>query len=118
MNRIIISYRAKSDLACDGKCNKAWGITSRPKVQFSDDSDDIAYLSDLETGLAPVDPKKYEDGYAKPTNVDQIHNKWCIRECERLRSFEKGQLSDELIDLPDFSKRQYNQPLKHTDTKK
>lgn len=40
-------------LACDGKCEKAWGINRRPRVQFSEeDSDDFAYLGVMTTSLA------------------------------------------------------------------
>lgn len=68
-------------LSCDAKCNKAWGINSRPKVQLSDDEDDYVYVADSLLEEAPSDPGTYEGGHAKPTN--KIHNKWCARECER-----------------------------------
>lgn len=68
-------------LACDGKCEKAWGNNGRPKRQLSDDSDDYEFVADSELGDAPADPGTYEGGDAKP--IDRTHNKWCFRECER-----------------------------------
>jgi len=95
-------------LACDGKCNKAWGHNNRPKIRFdNDDWDDIAYLADDELGDAPEDPGTYEGFQAKPIN--KKHNKWCACECERSVICEVG----EALELPDFSQRRYNQPWKH-----
>jgi hypothetical protein len=95
-------------LACDGKCSKAWGINCRPEISFDDeDLDDTAYLADDELGDAPEDPGTYEGFQAKP--IDQKHNKWCARECERSVICEAG----EDLELPDFSQRRYNQPWKH-----
>ena len=93
-------------LACDGQCEKAWGINNRPEVQLSKDEDDHAYLSDDELGNAPVDPGVYEGGHAKPRRPVMTHNKWCARECERCRMVDRG----EPIELRDFSKRAYNCP--------
>lgn len=95
-------------LACDGNCGKAWGISQRPKVDLSDDPDDVAYLADHEAGDAPDAPGTYEGGFTKPSGPAGM-NKWCSRECER---------SDfaptvERLRLPDFSKRLFNQPWKH-----
>ncbi len=95
-------------LACDGLCGKAWGITSRPKVQLSDDHDDVAFLADCELQEAPTDPGTYEGGCSKPRGPAAM-NKWCARVCERSDI-------DETVDkiaLPDFSKRLLNQPWKH-----
>lgn len=75
---------------CDGMCNKAWGICNRPKRQLSDDPDDYEYLSDNELGEAQIDPGTYEGGYAKPLVQPTIHNKWCVRECERFHFCIKG----------------------------
>jgi hypothetical protein len=98
-------------LACDGKCSKAWGLTSRPKEQFdSQDEDDYAFLADNELGDAPADTGTYEGIYGKPSGPEEM-NKWCARQCERCLNFKPGSV----IHLPDFSHRIYNQPWKHRD---
>ncbi len=52
-----ITYFGKATtLACDGVCNKSWGISQRPKVSFDEqDEDDIAWLADSELAEAPDD---------------------------------------------------------------
>ena len=98
-----------SYFACDRKCNKAWGMNSRPKVEFDkEDPDDYAFLSDDELGEAPKNPGTYEGGHAKPNDRSQIPNKWCLRECERCVISKTNESH-----LPDYSKRNYNQPWKH-----
>ncbi len=70
---------------CDGKCEKAWGISQRPRVILSNDEDDFYYVPDGELGTAPIDPGTYEGDHGKPDpgdGSDRI-NKWCVRECER-----------------------------------
>src|SRR5258708_1531509 len=77
--------------ACDGQCDKAWGINSRPSVAAhtpgfnGDPHDDYAYLADDELGIAPRDPGTYEGGYGKPKRArgPEDINKCCVRECER-----------------------------------
>ncbi|KEI83980.1 hypothetical protein N493_18890 (plasmid) [Clostridium botulinum B2 433] len=106
----IIYFGQKTKIACDGKCEKAWGINSRPKVQLDkNNEDDYAYLSDDELGVAPVDLGTYEGGYAKPVNDKDKLNKWCCRECERC-CMSKPNKSDKPIMLEDFSVRVYNIP--------
>lgn len=106
----IIYFGQKVKVTCDGKCEKAWGINSRPKVQLDENNqDDYAYLSDDELGVAPVDPGTYEGGQAKPLNDEDKMNKWCCRECERC-CMSKLNESDKPIVLEDFSKRVYNIP--------
>jgi len=70
-------------LACDARCEKAWGMNSQPKVSMSEDEDDYAYLADDELGIAPDDPGTYEGFQAKPMCATNRLNKWCARECER-----------------------------------
>lgn len=96
-------------MACDTRCHKAWGISNRPRINFGDDPDDFAFLSDEETGVAPADPGTYEGGCAKPTSPQGM-NKWCARECER------SDIASAIttIALPDFTQRSFNQPWKHT----
>lgn len=109
-----ITYFAKPcAVACDAKCEKAWGINNRPQVQFDkNDDDDTAYLPDDDLGIAPDDPGTYEGGYGKPQLPNQRLNKWCVRECERSAIADLG----ELVELPDFSTLVYNQPWKHEAT--
>lgn len=96
-------------LACDGNCEKAWGINSRPRESLSPDPDDYELLADGELGAAPADPGTYEGGAAKPdpgSGADR-QNKWCSRECERSRLLGPG---GEELELPDFSRRVRNKP--------
>ena len=108
MEKIITYFDKQVKVACDEKCEKAWGGT-RPKEKLSDDDDDVVYLSDSELGKAPVDPGTYEGGQAKPVEKQNIPNKWCVRQCERCVW---GDI-DKPIQLKDWSKRRYNQPWKH-----
>lgn len=99
-------------LACDGQCNKAWGINSRPSIKFDEkDPDDNALLADNEVGDAPTNPGTYEGGHGKPNSPAEM-NKWCSRECERSSMAAVG----EPVVLRDFTKRCYNQPWKHEET--
>lgn len=109
MEKEIVFCGQTVKVACDEKCNKAWGINSRPSIQLSNDVDDNCYLSDNELGEAPADPGTYEGDCAKPDCREAMMNKWCVRECERCRMVDLG----EKIELRDFSKRVYNQPWKH-----
>lgn len=105
----ITAFGRKMQIACDGKCEKAFGINGRPKVQLSDDIDDYYWLSDDEVGLAPESGKTViiEEGYdRKPSSVTSTAslNKWCFRECERCVSANLGKS----IKLNDFSQRVFN----------
>jgi hypothetical protein len=106
-------------LVCDGRCDKAWGIASRPSVYFDEtgeivaeteasNPDDYAFLADSELGIAPDNPGTYEGGHGKPSATpladSQPMNKWCARECERSNIIEAG----EPVVRPDFSHRRYN----------
>lgn len=110
MKKQITYYGKQVIVSCDQKCNKAWGINNRPKLDLDeDDDDDYCYLSDDELDDAPEDPGTYEGGNAKPIEGEDVPNKWCVRECERCEMTDLG----EEIMLPDFSKRFYNIPSKH-----
>ena len=89
-------------MACDGKCHKAWGISSRPRVQLSENVEDYAYLADHELGRAPRDPGTYEGTSAKPTKPEEMLNKWCARQCERVTLADYG---EPVTEFPDFTKR-------------
>lgn len=110
MEKTITYFGQQVKVACDGKCNKAWGINNRPRIEFSkEDPDDMAFLSDDEIKEnAPADPGTYEGGCTKPVDDSEKPNKWCVRECERCAFEENGKLI-----LRDFSKRHYNQSWKH-----
>jgi hypothetical protein len=99
---VIRAYGQQLNLACDGNCNKAYGINNRPKNQLSNDEDNYEWLADHEIGIAPIDPKTYVGDHAKPT--DGKHNKWCFHECERSASAE----FPDIPQLPDFSNRHAN----------
>lgn len=96
-------------VACDGKCNKAFGINGRPKVTLSENEDDYYYIPDGDLGEAPIDPRSYEGIDAKPLSPDEFPNHWCVRECERSTMVRPG----EPIVLDDFSKRVYNNPSRN-----
>lgn len=91
-------------LACDGKCEKAWGINVRARVDLGSDPDDYYWPADSELGDAPADPGTYEGGHGKPDAEHKLESKWCARECERSGLYKPG----EPVVLRDFSKRVYN----------
>jgi hypothetical protein len=95
-------------LACDAKCNKAWGVQARPKVQLGPDDDDFAWLADSELVDAPNNPGTWEGGDGKPSSPEGM-NKWCARECER----SDVALIPDRISLPNFGARVLNQPWRH-----
>lgn len=101
----------RAKVACDGRCDKAWGTNTRPLVLLGDgsDPDDFAWLSDDEVEDAPVDPGTYDGGHAKPVGATSAKdmNKWCVGECERCAMSSPG-MWDEPLALRDFSRRYYN----------
>lgn len=105
--KAILYFGVPNALACDAKCEKAWGINNRPRVRMSPDEDDYAFLADQELGIAPMDPGTYEGGHAKPTRAEDRLNKWCCRECERSVMVNAR---DGVVALKDFSRRRYNLP--------
>jgi hypothetical protein len=110
INVVNIQYFGRPcNAVCDRKCNKAWGINTRPKVQLSEDGDgdDYAFLADNELGEAPADPGTYEGTHGKPSTPDHFPNKWCIRECERCEKTGPDDLNKPLK-LLTFEKRFYN----------
>lgn len=95
-------------IACDGKCQKAWGINSRPYMYLNgpDDEDDIMWYADEDLGLAPIDPGTYEGGDCKPLSSSEFPNKWCVRECERSCRNKDNNFTN----LPDWENRLFNIP--------
>lgn len=106
-----ILYFGKRCLAvCDQKCNKAWGLNGgRPEWRDSTEPDDVIWFADGEVGEAPADPGSYEGGEGKPFGPPLVHNKWCVRECERSTTVDIGRP----IQCINWSQRIYNQPWKH-----
>ena len=92
----IVYFGHPAKVCCDGKCEKAWGLSNRPVLQLTDDEDDHAWLSDSEVGIAPIDPGTYEGGDAKPLSVMEFPNKWCVRECERCTMSKPGEFDKPL----------------------
>lgn len=102
--RPILFFGQECVLACDARCNKAWGVVQRSKNQLSEDEDDYEWLADNELPIAPDDPETYEGRDAKPIRKEDRLNRWCARQCER------SVMADinEEFELPDFSKRVSN----------
>ncbi len=99
LKKSIKAYGRSLVIACDGRCDKAWGINGRPRTLLSDTNpDDYVYQGDDELGTAPGPGSTRglsEGGDLKPsasllTDGERM-NKWCFRECERCDSFEVGQ---------------------------
>ncbi len=138
----IIYFGQKAKVACDMKCNKAWGFTCRPKIYVNDpeqrvyglgskhgywasdefgDEDDYFCLSDDELEEAPECTGTWEGGDGKPfiedmKDKDVRHNKWCVRACERCVMTEHGK-PDEELKIKDWSKRRYNIPKSNPEYK-
>ena len=108
----VFYFGQRVKVSCDRRCEKAWGINNRPRVQLSDDEDDFAYFADGELGLAPVDPGTYEGGDAKPACADEFPNRWCVRDCERCAMSAPGEAEAELP-VRSFETEVYNQPWKY-----
>lgn len=98
ITKAITYFGQRCVVACDGRCDKAWGINGRPYTQLSKVDDDYVYLGDDVLGAAPgpgetaiiaegVDAKPS----AAPLNDGEQMNRWCVRECERSRIFEVGE---------------------------
>lgn len=125
IGKLIIYLGQPMLLACDARCDKAWGINSRPKKMLSENPDDYVYFSDDELGTAPKDPGTYAGGYGKPVPgsfayegehgkpvpalkgaMTEDMNKWCARECER------SSMTPVAVKLPDFVNPKPNIPRK------
>lgn len=110
LQRSIVAYGQRLTLACDGRCDKAWGSSSRPRKMFSDDPDDYVFEADQDLGEAPIDPGTTEGFQGKPSGVSltdaALMNKWCFRECERSGEAPEG----EAVKLPDMSSPAPNMP--------
>lgn len=83
-------------LACDGRCDKAWGIQGRATRKLSADEDDYVYLGDGELGVAPGPGETaiIEEGEDRKPSATALcetdsarMNRWCARQCERSRMY-------------------------------
>lgn len=83
IRKLITFFGEQCILACDARCDKAWGICARPRRMLSDDEDDYVYLADSELGVAPDESGTWEGEDEKPSCVTERLNKWCARQCER-----------------------------------
>jgi hypothetical protein len=101
LSKRILMFNQHEILACDGRCDKAWGINGRPRRELSDHPDDYVYIGDDDLGTAPSPDKTVvvsEGSHGKPSAVALIEadsermNKWCARQCERSKLFKPHQL--------------------------
>ena len=100
--KTIIYFGNRCKLYCDGKCNKAWGLPSRPRVNIDGKE---YWVADNEFEYAPDDPGTYEGADGKPMiRSGRDMNKWCARACERSLIIDVNEkcLKSNLLD---FSKR-------------
>lgn len=72
----VIFCGVETAIACDGRCEKAWGFRTRSR-------NSEGFLRDEQLGLAPENPGTSEGECIKPQNESERLNKWCARECER-----------------------------------
>lgn len=77
-------------VVCDGKCDKAWGMSKRPVLTAYPDGSPKDFAPDADLGTAPLLPGTSEgmDGpemsrKPQPEHPEHRLNKWCVRECER-----------------------------------
>lgn len=98
-------------LACDGRCDKAWGINGRAQVRLGEDADDYVFVPDSALGSAEY-PQTWE-GLAmegrpsdEPLADAEQMNRWCARECERSGIFKL----DEPVVLRDLENPCPNMP--------
>jgi hypothetical protein len=113
--KTISWFGRQARVACDGCCDKAWGINGRPSKALSADEDDYVFVGDDDLGIAPGPGKTVgisEGGHTKPSATalpdvesDRL-NKWCSRECERSVIVE----GDAEIRLPDMAHPRPNIP--------
>ena len=102
----ILYCGRKQITGCDGKCQKAWGMNSRPTRELSTtDINDYIFEKDSVLERAPNDPGTSEGDHGKPWGDQHIKlNKWCVRECERSATVPVG---EDLI-IPDLENPEPN----------
>lgn len=98
----ILFFGKECHLYCDGKCYKAWGIASRPRVKVDGKE---YWVADNEFEYAPHDPGTYEGCDGKPMiRTGRDMNKWCARSCERSRIIPLNESLDK-SKLPNWDSR-------------
>ncbi len=100
--KVVNCFGQPCALACDARCEKAWGLSRRPQILVSEDPVEWAFRSDLELPTAPAHPGTTVGSEVKPRGPGERLNRWCAEECERSLMLRVG---DELAQLPDFSNR-------------
>lgn len=116
LQKDIIFFGDQCTVACDGRCDKAWGIQGRPRHRFQPedvDPDDYVYIGDDALGTAPP-PYQTEiisEGLnIKPSAVAHsdgtLLNRWCTRQCERSAIVDRG---DPVV-VPDMRTPAWNKP--------
>jgi hypothetical protein len=103
--KVVTYFGQPCAIACDARCEKAWGVSRRPRIYLSDAADDWAFRSDSELPAAPAHPGTSAGSDVKPREPGERLNRWCAQECERSVVMRVG---DELTRLPDFSGRVRN----------
>jgi len=90
LEKAIVFFGRRCVLACDGRCDKAWGVAGRPSRKLSLRPNDDVYIGDGLLGTAPGPGDTVvtsEGGHMKPSATpitdSELLNKWCTRECER-----------------------------------
>ena len=95
----IVYFGRSTTMYCDGKCDKAWGINSRPRIEVGKNE---YWVSDNEFDKAPDNPGTYEGGQSKPKiHSGENMNHWCARECERCKIIDENEkpLKENLINF-------------------
>ena len=117
LTKQITFFGEQQVIACDGRCDKAWGINGRPHRKLSEDPDDTVDLPDSALGTAPGPgyTNTFSEGCdCKPSAVaircdgtqGYRMNRWCCRECERSVIVKPG----EPIELRDMEHPRPNVP--------
>ena len=104
----IVFFGQDCHLYCDGKCYKAWGINSRPRVKIDGKE---YWVSDKEFEYAPYDPGTYEDAPGKPMmRSGRDMNKGWARDCARSHIVDYGEKLDK-NKLINWDERQEIEPV-------
>lgn len=106
----ILYFGKECVVACDGRCDKAWGINGRPKKAYTDDPDDYVFLGDDALGTAPAPGETAicaEGVHGKPSASSitdgALMNRWCTRECERSVVMDALDAATMGVRLPDLT---------------
>jgi hypothetical protein len=91
--RSIVFCGRSMVVACDGRCDRAWGVQERPRTALSPgDPDDFVWLGDEHEDARTTPGREHlvsEGGDLRPSDValspgdSVLMNRWCARACER-----------------------------------